>query len=676
VAGITIPLNIIIGFFLMYMADFSLNMSTLIAIGMSVGILVTDSMVVLETILKRLEETNDPEFAAIQGTSDCTVEVLASTGTNIVVLFPISMMQGTMGLFLRPLALTMLQMTAVSLFLSFTLIPLLASVLLTKKVEGEETFLQKVEARFNAFLNRIIEVYQAILRVGEKHAFISILILVATVGMLIQSLPLAGKVGGSFFPIIDKGELTIRLEFPTNYSLKETTKRTLEARKLLEGIEGVKQTLVTVGTVEGGLAKISTGVNLAEIFMKFSERDEREVLIHDIRKVVDERLKNFPDALITTSIPGVTGGSQGPIQLEISGPELGTLDTLVSKVKAKVEAKKGFISLDSSVRPGKPKLNIIPKREVLSQMNMEVVNLGSSLRGNLEGLVAATFKKGARNYDIKVKLSRQEGKGQVSKFSFEGANGKTVPMTGLGQIQEIIAPIQIVRKDKQRISKLESYLDQLPLGLAVNKVSKAIKDIGLPPGYSYFFAGPVEMMGEAQAELGQAAIIAFVLVILTLAAIMESVTQPALILTTVPLSIIGMLWALYVSGNSISIFVIMGGIMLMGIVVNNAILILDHFNHLVAEGMDKSKAMIKAAGDRFKPIIMITLSAVLGMIPMALTTGIGAELRNDVGAASAGGILSSGILALFVVPILYNLIVKVKDRILKPARAGEVKVKN
>jgi HAE1 family hydrophobic/amphiphilic exporter-1 len=662
VAAIAMPLNIVIGFFFMSMFNYTLNMSTLISIGMSVGILVTNSLVVLEAIMKKMDETNDPKLSAIDGATNCTVEILASSGTNIVVLFPIAMMGGTVGLFLKPLALTMLLMTIVSLFLSFTLVPMLASILLKPKIKGEKNILQKAEESFNRGLNKIISIYQSTLKAGNKYMLISIVIIMIAVVLLFQSLSLAPKIGGGFFPDIDKGEITIKLEFPTNYSAEETTKRTLEAKKRLEGIPEIKQTLITVGKVNGGLGKVSEGVYLSEIFMKFSERDERKVTIKDIFKMIEKQMEGYLDAIVTISIPGPTGGSTAPLRMEISGPELTTLDNLANKTRDKAETTKGFTSLDTSVRPGKSKIKITPKRNVLSDMKMQAVTLGTALRGNLEGLKAATFKKGDRNYDIKVKFSEEEGKKQVDKFSFEGEDGKTIPLTSLGNIKEVTAPIQIIRKDKQRITTVESYLDGIPLGTALSKLAKLLNEVGLPPGYEHRFSGDAEMMGEAQFELGQAAVIAMVLVVLTLSAIMESFIQPALILLTVPLAVIGMLWALFMTGNSISIFVIMGGVMLIGIVVNNAILILDHFNHLVKEGMPRNKAMIQAAGDRFRPVIMITLAAVLGMLPMAFGQGIGAEMRNDVGVASAGGILSSGLLTLFIIPIIYNLVTRFRSK--------------
>jgi HAE1 family hydrophobic/amphiphilic exporter-1 len=266
------------------------------------------------------------------------------------------------------------------------------------------------------------------------------------------------------------------------------------------------------------------------------------------------------------------------------------------------------------------------------------------------------FKQNARNYDIVVELSEQEGTDQIDAFLFPGMPGQPITLASLGDLEQSITPTQITRKDKRRVTKLLSGLTKaLPLGTAVTELTTHMQtEADLPAGYKVNFSGDAEYMSEAQKEMGEAALIAMILVVLSLSAILESFRQPIVILVTLPLALIGMLWALYATGNAMSMFALMGGVMLIGIVVNNAILIMDQLNVHVAEGMPRHKAMVEAACDRFRPIVMITIAAVLGMLPMALGSGIGAEMRNAVGVASVGGIAVSGALTLIVLPILYD----------------------
>ncbi len=281
------------------------------------------------------------------------------------------------------------------------------------------------------------------------------------------------------------------------------------------------------------------------------------------------------------------------------------------------------------------------------------------MRGNLEGIKAGTFKsrETARNYDIVVKFTEQEGKQQVAGFMFPGAEGHALILATLGTIEERKVPIQIVRKDKQRISKVTAQLaPDLPLGKAVALISERVdREVQLPPGYRYSFGGIYEVMQEGLGGLFEAFIISVLLVFLSLAAIIESFKRTFLVVVTVPLALIGTFWALAIAGQSLDIFAVMSIVMMTGIVVNNAILIVDQFNILVAQGVPRHQAMIQAACERFRPIVMITLAAVLGMLPLALGRGIGAEPRVGVGVATVGGILVSGILTQIVIPILYDV---------------------
>jgi len=660
IAGITMPLNIVIGFFFMQYLNYTLNLSTLISIGLSVGILVTNSLVVLEAIMKRFAETGDARQAAIEGTSASTIPVLASSGTNIVVLFPIANMGSMVGLFLEPLATTMLIMTAVSLFLSFTIIPLLSSILL-KKNTNESGLLRKMETGFNGWFNRVTQWYMDMITMAQNNKVASALFIVAFVVLMLHALSLAPLIGGGFMPTADMGNVTVKLEFPTSYGLEQTRLRTLEAVKIARSLPDVNSVLSAVGKVDGGFGRSSEGVYLAEVKLRIADKDKRSISIDEFLAKIKKSFSTFTDAIVTISIPSPAGGSEAPLQVEYSGENLNVLDQIATTVKAKAEDIAGFISMDTTVRSGKKKIKVIPKRDVLSESQMAAVNLGTALRGNVEGLKAATFKKGDRNYDIVVKFAENDGSEQVKEFSFAGKDGKQIALTNFGQLDKVIAPIQIIRKDKQRIAKFESYLSKkLPMGNAMNYVSEFSRKV-MPVGYELKPTGQVEMMHDAQMNLAEAAVIAVVLVLLTLAAVMESFTMPAIILLSIPPMLIGMLWALYLTGYSISIFVLMGGVMLIGIVVNNAILMLEEYNNLAATGaMPKKQALVQACGTSLRPVMMITLAAVLGMLPMAFGSGIGSELRTDIGISSAGGILSSAIISMFLVPIVFSFFLRDK----------------
>lgn len=656
VIAITMPLTIIMGLFFMQAVGFTLNVSTLLSLGMSVGILVTNSIVVLEAIVKRLDEGQSPREASRIGASEAFVAVLASAGTNVVVLFPIAIMPGMIGLFMKPFALTMVIVTLVSLFVSFTLTPMLCSLLLKPKKKDSRSPLAYMERGWNAVFDRFVALYRLLLQTAERHRSVAVLMLLIIGLIFMHSLKIAGSLGSSMGAEPDRGEVFVKLEFAASNPLTRTTESVTAIEERLKSLPHLRHILTTIGKVEGMFGQTGEGVYLAQILLRFNDRTDRAEKIDDLMGQARARVAEFPGIIYTVTKPNFSGGQASDIEFEISGPELETLDRLALEVQAIVNEIPGFRDPDTTVRPGKPEIRVRPNRTVLADLDFPATTLGMALRGNIEGITAGTFKRDARNYDIVVKFAEEEGKDQVRDFLFPAAPGRPISLTSLGSVEEGQAPIQIPRKNKHRVAKLFSNLyPSLPMGTAVELLSAEIDKRGLmPPGYSYAFGGTYEIMAEGQEALAEAGLIAILLVVLMLAAILESFKQPALILVTLPLALIGVFYALWLGGHSMGIFVMMCVVMLIGIVVNNAILIMDQFNVHVAAGMPRHAAMVNAATERFRPIVMITLAAVLGMLPLAFGQGIGAEMRNDTGLASAGGILVSGILTLLVMPILYD----------------------
>ena len=657
VVGITMPLNIVISLFFIYYMGFTFNTMTLLSIGMGIGILVTDAIIIMEGIVKRLSGTGDPKFAARLGTSDVFSAVMASTGTHMVVLFPLAMMQSTMGLFIKPFALSMAIMTAVDLFIAFTVTPMLCSIILKPKDENPDALLHRMERRWNKILDKVISGYGTSLSFLEEHRWAEATFLIGILLLLFHSLYLAGNLGSTMMRDVDKGEVFVKMEFPTWYSLAETQKRVDKTTALLKDTPHLRHTLSTIGKVEGMIGQSSEGVNLAQILLKFSEKTERDTTIHELTREIRKRLADTPDAIVTVSIPDpIGGGESSGVEIEISGQDLTTLDRLAVKAKALSEDIPGIIDPDTTVRTGKPELKVTPKREVLADIQSPATGIGAVLRGNLEGLKAGTFKQGARNYDIRVKFEEKSGKDQVAQFLFPGASAPVL-LTSLGNVEETTSPVQITRKDKSRISKLFANLDEnTSLSTAVKDLTAAMNEKGgLESGYRFKFGGMYEIMTDGQEGIIEATLTAMILVFLILSAILGSFRQPVLIFVTVPLASIGIFYFLAMTGSKIEYLALMSCIMLIGIVVAVGILIMDQFNTLVKRGIPRHNAMVQACKIEFRPIVMITLAAILGMMPMATGQGIGAEMRNAAGIASMGGILSSAILSMYLIPVLYNL---------------------
>ena len=661
IVAITMPITIIISLFFLKLLGFTLNIMTLLAAGLSVGVLVTNSIVVMENVVDKLKHHDNPWHAAKEGTAEVAVAVMAGVGTNVVVLLPIGMMGSIIGMMFRPFAWTMLVVNAVSLFVSFTLTPI-GSAFLLKKMDEDNVF-HKFEQIVMKRLNAIISGYMSFITPKLSTIRGCITLIFITFIVFLSGLYLLTKTGFNFTPKMDQGEMLITMEYPTSQNLDTTIKRTEGIRKDLLEINGIDKVLITDGKIEGMLGQSSEGVNVAQIQLFFVDRDKREKETIELLDVVREKMKKYPGIISSVSIPSIMGGQELPIEMNISGPDLKRLENVARKIKGIALSIDGFKEPDITVKDGKNEIRLTPRRNIIKDIGLSVSSLGIMLRTNLEGIIGGTFKKGDRSYDIRVKMAEKKGKSQLDEYMISLPDGSKVPMIGVVDKEETTSAAKIIRVDKKRTIKLYSNLEGIALGDAVNTLKKRIDDENvLPEGYSVKFAGSYERMAEAGAEFAEAALLAILLTYLALSAILESFIKPIFIMTTLPLGLIGIAYALFLTGNSINIFVLLGAVMLIGIVVNNAVLIFERMHVLIDQGMHASKAMIQAIHDEFRPIIMITIASVLGMAPLAVATGVGSELTVGIGIASVGGVIVSGLLTLMIIPAFYELYLKITEK--------------
>jgi HAE1 family hydrophobic/amphiphilic exporter-1 len=321
-----------------------------------------------------------------------------------------AMMGGMVGMFIKSFALTMVIMTSVSLFISFTLTPILCSVLLKPRSETSRSLLGRLEQSWNRMLGKMILGYRKLLHFNERHRWAAILMVLFVTGLFVHSLTLAAKLGSSMANDPDRGEIFVKLEFPTRYSLDFTVKRVQAAENRLRDLPELRRILSTIGKVEGATDQSSEGVYLAQILLRFNDRTDRKMTIDDLLSKVRSRMTGYPDSIVTVGMPSFMGGQQSEIEMEIAGDELTTLDGLALKSRELSEGIPGLLDVDTSVRAGKPELRIHPQRALLADLNSPVSGMGMVLRANLEGLESGTFKRDARNYDIVVKLEETQGK--------------------------------------------------------------------------------------------------------------------------------------------------------------------------------------------------------------------------------------------------------------------------
>ena len=660
VVAVSMPLTIIISFFAMQLSGFTFNVSTMLALGLSVGTLVTNSIVVMESVVAQLESGANPWDAARNGSNDVAVAVLASAGTNMVVLLPIGLMGSMVGMVFRPFALTTLYANLASLLISFTLVPILCGILL--RPSNARSILTRIGNVTNGAIERVARRVCEWMRYLGRNRWAACLLIAVTLAVLVQSVSMmtSGKIGFSMFPDVDRGELNVKLEYPTQQNLEQTIARVKEVEALLAELPGVRHIYTDIGKIKAVDGSPSEGTFLASCFVKFAHKTEREdkATIYDYMNLISDKLANYPDCTVTPSIPDVTGSESQPITMAVSGLDLETLEWIAVDVQRRILPDNRYVRPNTSVRAPRQEIRVVPRRALMFDASITPVQLGTLLRTNIDGNKAAQYKSGARSYDIRVKFKQEPGFRQVEEFRIPLANGQSVLLPQYADITSQPAPVIITRYDKMRMAALYSSLDpNFPLGNAINDISGIIDREGLlPSGYNYTFMGMAELMDEAFAEFGEALITALVLTYLVLAASLESFSKPFYIMMTIPLAMIGMLWALRLGGMSISSMVLLGAVLLIGIVVNNAVLIIDHAQQLERDGLDPGEAMLQAMALEFRPILMITIAAALGMMPLAVASGLGSEMQVGIGTSSVGGIVVSGILTLIVIPAAYLIV--------------------
>lgn len=656
---ISMPISVIVTFAMMAYFNYSFNIMTLLSLGCSVGVLVTNSIVVIENIFKHIDRGEPIKVAAERGTDEVIAAVSASALTNVVVFVPVMMMTTRIGSMMVPFAGVMVAATLVSLFISFTLTPILSCVLLKRKKAGDAEqvtgFLARLFTPWDRGYDWLCRKFDRSIEWTSRHPKTLILaVLALSAAVFFWVVP---QVGLSFLPFCDQGEIRVKFEFPTNYNLETTDRLIREAADHLKKFDFVRGMSITVGDSDGGGGQISSAVYIGQITLRTTDKFEREESIYDLQAQLRKELAYLDNCRVTLSIPATFGGSGAEIRCVMNGNDLEVLEGAEMAVMEKLPTMGIVRDVDSSRRERKPNINITPRRTVLQNLDMSANELYEYLLGSLDGIEVGDYRAGARTFDIRVKNQKEYGEEQLRQAAPAQKDSNPLGTETLAEITEDTRPVVINRYDKARTMWL--YANTAP-GMALGPVSNAIGQLAqdsLPPGYGVRMSGSVELMNETAREFGQVILLAAVLTYLLIAAIMESWTRPLLIMFTVPLGFLGMYATLWLTGMSMSMMGLLGGVMMIGIVVNNAILIMDECAVLVNSGVTTHRAMLQATQSKFRPIVMTSIASVAGMLPMALGTGLGSELRSSCGMGVVGGLTVASLLTLYVIPALYFIFV-------------------
>lgn len=659
ITGMALPNSLLGGFVLMYAMGFSINIMTLLALSLAVGLLVDDAIVVRENIFRHLEMGKDPKLAALDGTKEVALAVIATTLVVIAVFGPIAFLQGMVGQFFRQFGLTVVFTMLISLFDAFTVAPMLSAYMATKNEhEKSKGIIAGMLARFDKFQSKLEDLYEQTLHwtLGNRKKVLAFagFTFVFSLFVMIVFVP------KTFLPSNDFGEFGITIETIPGTSIDGTRQLVQEIEKRLAQEKTISLFSSTVGSTEGEATR-------ASIFIRLVPRKERALNTTDSKAKIRELVKDLQDkATISVSDIDISGGGQKPLNLALDGDDLEILAPYAEKLKARMEKINGLVDVDTNFRSGKPEYHVEFDRPKSEALGVSTVNAGQELRLRTEGANAAVFRKNGLEYNIRVRLDEpyRDLEKQFHTTLVPNSNFNMIPLDRIAEGKRTLGFSQINRQNKNRYILITANLGKGGnLGNVSQEIEKLLKDeLPLPPGVEYRFIGQAEDLKDLFANMILAMGLGILFIYLVLASLYESFITPFSILLALPMAVSGAMILLFVTGKTIDIFSIIGIIMLLGVVAKNSILLVDYTNQLMDQGVDINTALVKAGRTRLRPILMTSLALIAGTLPIAIGLTELSSQRQSMGISIIGGLISSTLLSLVVVPAAFGYIQKLRPR--------------
>ena len=671
ITGLTLPIALIGTFLFMNMFGFTINMITLMALSLCVGLLIDDAIVVRENIVRHVQMGKGAYQAAMDGTQEIGLAVLATTLSIVAVFMPIGFMGGIIGKFFHEFGITIVAAVLISMFVSFTLDPMLSSIWHdpTIHAHGQRTepvtFYDKTIGRVTGWFDRatdaLAEGYQGILRWSLVHKLSTLGIALAIFVLSVFMVPLLGT---EFVPKADFSETTVNFYTPVGSSLEATEAKARQVEGILREFPEVRYTLSTINT---GSAQ---GKMYASIYVRLVDRKDRSRSVDAMSGVLRERLKQVPGITVThVGLLDPVGG-QKQVEFSLQGPDLQELERLTRIVNEKIRDIPGLVDLDTSAKPDKPVIALDVQRDAASDLGVSVAQLAASLRTLVAGTTVGNWRApDDQTYDVNVRLAPETRTTPQDlerlPFALTAADGSTriVRLNQVARVTESTGANQINRRDLTREVAVTANVADRSAGEVSNDIKKALDSVVFPPGYRYQFGGSTKNMAESFGYAISALVLAIVFIYMILASQFKSFLQPLALMTSLPLTLIGVVLALLMFRSTLSMFSIIGVVMLMGLVTKNAILLVDFAIRAREEfiddtgrtvpGLPRAEALLLAARVRLRPILMTTLAMIFGMVPLAFALSEGSEQRAPMGQAVIGGVITSSLLTLVVVPVVY-----------------------
>jgi len=656
ITGMALPNSLIGAFVLMSAAGFSINVMTLLALSLSVGLLIDDAIVVRENIFRYLERGETPIRAAIEGTKEVSLAVLATTFTVMAVFGPIAFLQGVVGQFFKEFGLTICFTMVISTFDALTIAPMLSAYLAKRDEKYEHLSsvttgnpIKRALAAFSRFQDRLEELYERVIRWTLKHPLKT---LVSAALSFVASIVLMVAVPKTFLPAQDFGEFSVSLDLPPGTALSEMAKISQQADDIIRANPEVATSVQIVGSRDGES-------NVASFYVGLVPSKQRKINTSNFKARLREELKVLSFANPVVKDVDMVAGGQRPFNVNIVGDDLAQVEKYAKGAFEKLKNHPALLDVDISVRPGKPEFQVIPDKARMERLGISTTALGLELRTLVEGSTPAVFRESGREYDIRVRLQEDQ---RNLREGFESTyvpnvNYSLVRLADVAKPNQTVGPADIRRQDRGRYMSISA--DIRPggpgMGAAMTDIRKMFTEgeLKLPEGMRFAFVGQAENFQELATSMGLAAFLAILFIYLVLSSLYESPVTPFTIMLMLPLAASGAFVALFITGSSFDLFSMIGCVMLLGIASKNSILLVDRAVQLVAEGKTAAQAVIDAGRTRLRPILMTTLALIAGMLPIAMGLNEASKQRTSMGISVIGGLISSTVLSLIVVPAAF-----------------------
>ncbi len=652
IASIAIPASIIATFTAMRYLGFTLNNITMLGLVLAVGIVIDDAVVVLENIFRHVEEKGEsPGTAASKATREIALAVMATTLSLLVIFVPLAFMAGRVGRFFKSFGITVAFAVAVSLLISFTLTPMLASRFL--KVRRKEK-----SSKENLFYSWIDRSYGWILSWSLRNRWV---IVVMGIAVVLWTIPLFQTVGKTFIPTDDQSEFEIIVQVPGGYTLEETDRLFRELEEKVKRFRGITHILTTIGDTTGRVKPGEGDVTSGSIYVRLVDLQARDYSQLDVMTDARKVFRDYPD--LRVSIQGVNifaggGVRTSDLEFNLRGPSLERLQGYADKIMAGMRKAPGFVDVDTTLAVRKPELRAVIDRQKASEFGIQIEDIASTLQTLVGGEPVSKYEEDAEQYDVWLRAikEKRDDPRAILDLTVPARNGQLARSANFVDLREAMGPSQIDRYNRQRkVTIVSNLLSSLPLGEAVERIRGMVKDLDLPSAYTADFTGRAKVLGETMTNFALAFLLSFIFMYMVLAAQFESFLHPVTIMLALPLTLPFALFSLILLGQPLDIYAMFGLFMLFGIVKKNGILQIDYTNTLRAQGMGRDQAILEANHTRLRPILMTTLMLVFGMLPIALGQGPGAASRASMAKVIIGGQALSLLITLLITPVSYSL---------------------